>query len=65
MMWRRTPHHTGYRPITAFLPEGEGHLHGELVVNFRSGAILAQNRITIKVVFLTNNCFSRKFDIYI
>jgi len=51
MMWRHTPHHTGYRPITAFLPEGEGHLHGELVVNFRSGAIFAQNRIIVKVVF--------------
>jgi len=52
MMWRRTSQDTGYRPITAFLPEGEGHLHGDIVVKFRSGAILAQNRIIIKVAFL-------------
>jgi len=51
MMRHRTPLHTGYRPITAFLPEGEGHLHGEFVVNFRSSATLAQNRIIAKVVF--------------
>jgi len=60
MTWRRQPHHIGYRPITAFLPEGEGHLHGELVVNFRSGAVLAQKqlkktkqRIIIKVELIT------------
>jgi len=65
MMRHHTPHHTRYRPITDFLPKSEGHLHGELVVNFRTGDIFAQNSTIIKVVFLTINCFSRKFDIYI
>jgi len=31
MMWRCMPHHTGYRPITAFLSVRAGRLHGDLL----------------------------------